>query len=85
MRNFHVPGVFKLLYNTIGVLLALSLACELVYVSPTQKACDVLTKRVPTTIHSGDSVLRISIDSGDLDRTNLACSYQEVAPLLGVD
>ena len=64
---------------------ASALACELVDVSLTQKACDVLTKRVSTTSHSDDSVLRISIDSGDLDRTNLACSCQEVTPLLGVD
>ena len=63
---------------------ASALACELVEFFPTQKACDVSTKRVPTTSHSGDSVLRISIDSGDLYHTNLA-SYQEVAPLMGVD
>ena len=64
---------------------ASALACELVDVSPTQKAFDILTKRVPTISHSGDSVLRISIDIGDLDRTILAISYQEVAPVLGVD
>ena len=60
-RNFHVPGVFKLLYPILSS--ASALACELVDVFPTQKACDVLTKRVPTTSHSGDSVLRISIEA----------------------
>ena len=29
--------------------------------------------------------IRISLDSGDLDRTNPACGYQEVAPVLGED
>ena len=64
---------------------ASALACELVDVSPTQRACDVWMKRVPTISHICDKVSRIAIDGGDLDRTNLACSYQEVAPVLGVD